>query len=543
MFLKKEIVVAAFNALHALADTHGGKTARERTSGIRYFLAAAELVKKKQADLVRISPAEKTDRVFFIEAVGNVVRLDEDGGYTNDFYREFERDKHYSVGNNFLTTAGLKQDGDKPNRPAPLITVRDQSVSVYEGYLHSLVSYGDWASYRKSLAIWLVRFDSFNEADIDTPTNIASRIMGLLNARYGESVSNAIVPDANELDAYLSSFEQPLLQESREDYFSVLSSLVENKQPGTAAAGIGDNIIFYGAPGTGKSYSLKGFLPAVRTVFHGDYQNSDFIGSYRPLVNDGEVTYAFMPGPFIKSFINALKAPGEQQYLIIEEINRAPAASVFGEVFQLLDRASSGESEYGITVDDALKNHLDVELNGNDLWKGELFIPRNLSLYATMNSADQGVEPIDTAFKRRWKFKYLPINFTKISSSDVRRKKMIKYGGMEYDWCEFAEAINSILVKEGVDEDRLLGPYFLSNSDFEEKNGFDEVISGKVFIYLWDDVLRHGKRSAVFNDTYKTYNTLSADYFRGARVFSKAIEQKLEYAPPVEEVAEVAQAG
>jgi hypothetical protein len=531
MFLKQEIIIKAFKGLHTLAESHSGKKAGERTSGIRYFLAAAEILKKKQADSVRISPAEKTDRLYFVEAVGNVVRLDEDGGYTNDFYDEFERDKSYAVSSNFLTTV-LKQDGAKPGRPAPLINVNNQSISLHEEYLNNLLKYGDWNSYRKSLAVWLARFDTFEGIDGNDVTKVSARIVELLRGRYGDQIASTLVKNAGELAECFSGVSKPLLEADQTDYFSVLAPLVEKKKPGTK--GIGDNIVFYGAPGTGKSYSLKGFSPSIRTVFHGDYQNSDFIGSYRPLVVDEDITYSFIPGPFIKAFINALRKPAEHQYLIIEEINRAPAASVFGEAFQLLDRDATGESEYKIVVDDALKNFLDIELKGNAMWKGELFLPKNLSLYATMNSADQGVEPLDTAFKRRWKFRYLPINFTKISSSDIRRKKMIKYAGLTYDWCEFAEAINSILMKEGVDEDRLLGPYFLSNSDFEEKEGFDEVVSGKVFIYLWDDVLRHGLRQTVFGEAYKTYNKLSADYFRGNRIFSKALESKLEYSPPVE---------
>jgi AAA domain (dynein-related subfamily) len=311
---------------------------------------------------------------------------------------------------------------------------------------------------------------------------------------------------------------------SSEVLYKSLEALIDNPSLEREPIGSGINIIVYGAPGTGKSYAFKNLPNVVRTVFHSEYRNSDFVGAYKPYKDStGKITYEFIPGPFILAFVNALKAPTEQHNLVIEEINRATAASVFGEVFQLLDRSETGESEYAIPVERSVDDYLKTTLG--DLWEGKLYIPKNLHLRASMNSADQGVEPMDSAFKRRWQFHYLPIEFK--SSESLFFRKIIPYRSDFYRWSTFATSINQILREQGIEEDRLLGPYFLSRGELADTANIEKYISGKLFIYLWDDVLRHSGRNWIFRSTFSSFSVLTTEYLKKNSVFTDKLENLL----------------
>ena len=204
---------------------------------------------------------------------------------------------------------------------------------------------------------------------------------------------------------------------------------------------IAHQVIYYGAPGTGKSYKIKEQLDGVakeniyRTTFHPDSDYSTFVGAYKPTrgkrplyglfgketvrLNDGEdlsedtITYDFIPQAFLNAYMQAYRKPNENVYLIIEEINRGNCAQIFGDLFQLLDRNEKGFSEYTIKADADLKAFLEKEMGeGSDAIKdGELCLPSNLYIYATMNTSDQSLFPIDSAFKRRWDWEYEPIKY------------------------------------------------------------------------------------------------------------------------------------
>ncbi len=512
MFISDQIITTAFRNITPI-ESDDGKTARERTSGIRYFLATAEILKQNNSEQIDVSPNNNDNRKAFIDAVGRVVKLNENS-YTKNFHNEIDKADDYRVRNNFLTTLRNKP---YPRRPAPLIMIQNDAVlSLHEDFGTNLLRYGKWEDYKTSLAVWLLRFDDFPRNTASKHKKLVASIQTKLSNRYGEKVAQVLIDNA-KLEAFISSFVAPLCQDSKPDYAQV------SPQP---ISEYGENIIVYGAPGTGKSYSLKMLQPQIRTVFHPDYQNSDFIGSYRPYVADGEITYKFVPGPFIKVFINAMLSPDKQHYLIIEEINRANASAVFGEVFQLLDRNTEGESEYQIIVDDSVNDFLKESLS--DKWQGSLFIPANLSIYATMNSADQGVSYMDTAFKRRWTFRYFPIDFNEIDDDDIRNQKLIDYNGSKYSWRTIATSINDILTQEGIQEDRLLGQYFLSNNDFNDSGSIGNIVSGKLFIYLWDDILRHGMRHLIFNPSYTSFSALINAYKSGKDIFSDTLSKALQ---------------
>lgn len=283
------------------------------------------------------------------------------------------------------------------------------------------------------------------------------------------------------------------------------------------------NLIYFGAPGTGKSYKLNETLMAFddryeRVTFYSDYLHAQFVGSLRPSMESDpdapgrdRLVYRFTPGPFAQVLVRALNDPRQEYALVIEEINRADAASVFGDLFQLLDRNSEGFSEYSITastdftdyllkkLNDDGKRHLSklTKQNVENLPLGtalRIAIPANMSLLATMNSADQGVYPLDTAFKRRWDFMYVSID-------DEQQQTDRK-------WDEQRQKINHLLLnKAHVNEDKLIGPFFIKQSIPWASKEFSETFKYKVIMYLFEDAARY-KRKEIFADYTSGRNTL-----------------------------------
>lgn len=272
------------------------------------------------------------------------------------------------------------------------------------------------------------------------------------------------------------------------------------------------NRIVFGAPGTGKSYSLNKDATELiknggeyeRVTFHPDYSYASFVGTYKPVpCKDDEgkdsITYKYVPGPFLRVLVNALKsgcANPKPCILLIEEINRANVAAVFGDIFQLLDRDERGVSEYPIQTSEDVKKYLNEELGELSGDFSTLKIPDNMFIWATMNSADQGVFPMDTAFKRRWEFQYIGIND---NDSDLN-EKYVTLGSAEnrkrVEWNSLRKAINDFLAEQKINEDKQLGPYFISRSIVVPESGdidedrFAAVFKNKVIMYLFEDAAK-----------------------------------------------------
>lgn len=311
----------------------------------------------------------------------------------------------------------------------------------------------------------------------------------------------------------------------------------------------GCNKIIYGAPGTGKSYRIFKEIEqeqAIRfvTVFHPETQYNDFIGALKPRTNTDQngnlsVTYQFRPGPFTNALIQAKKNPSKKVYLVIEEINRAPAAAVFGELFQLLDRDKKGKGIYEIDIADPdMLEHINFHTNGDEKM---LRLPSNLYLSATMNSSDQAVMPLDTAFKRRWSFEYLNIDFSADSVPQQMLKLTLKDGTYKIAWKYFADkVINNLLKSFSVAEDRLIGPYFLDETELKDDQVVYKALCGKLFVYLWDDVLRHKiqDRKRLFAEDITTFGDLYSHFMKETpvkTVFSELAEELIkEHGTPVE---------
>lgn len=316
------------------------------------------------------------------------------------------------------------------------------------------------------------------------------------------------------------------------------------------------NRIIFGAPGTGKSYQinkevcllLKNGGSYERVTFHPDYSYANFVGTYKPVPyvrKDGQqgITYKYIPGPFSRVLVaalkNAMSSDETKPYvLVVEEINRANMAAVFGDVFQLLDRDSSNVSEYAIHSSEDIKKYLAEELGGSEDDYCEIKLPDNMFIWATMNSADQGVFPMDTAFKRRWDFTYLGVN----ANEEKIKGAVINIGTANYarrvSWNDLRKAINAELLKFGVNEDKLMGTFFLSQNvlDTIPNDGgeqFKRVFKNKVLMYLFDDAAKR-KVPQLFNgcSNSKLYSEIVKEFdTKGVSIFMEDIRNKFKDMP------------
>lgn len=272
-------------------------------------------------------------------------------------------------------------------------------------------------------------------------------------------------------------------------------------------------VIISGCPGSGKSHLAESWIPSgtlsFRTQFHAETTFTSFVGSYRPVPVyeagtavaelDGAafapgrplIDYRFVPGPATRAIATALSDQSMNFILLIEELNRANAAAVFGDFLQLLDRQEDGWSRYGIDPQPELAAYLE-KLGA--LSAGErLRLPPNLYIWATMNSGDQGVFPIDSAFRRRWAYRYLGYSEACEYQLDDRQ---IRYAGQTYDWEDVRSALNRKLKQLRINEDRLIGPYFFTKEQLADP----EEVLDKLLLYLWDDVLRF-RQQDLFKDS------------------------------------------
>lgn len=320
--------------------------------------------------------------------------------------------------------------------------------------------------------------------------------------------------------------------------------------------------IFYGAPGTGKSHTIKEETKesdVIRTTFHPDTDYSTFVGAYKPTtallpicdelgqpmkigattLHKEQIVYEFVAQSFLQAYVNAWKKfdKDDKQYLVIEEINRGNCAQIFGDLFQLLDRNDYGFSDYPIKADADMKRQLQKAFAGlaiaqkdkiNAMYEGKdivsqvlngdiLLLPNNLYIWATMNTSDQSLFPIDSAFKRRWDWTYMPI-------SNAEKDWIIEVDGSKYDWWQFLEKINEKIGSTTNFEDKKLGYFFCKAQD--------GVISaktfvGKVIFYLWNDVFKDYEfGDAIFND--EDGSKLSFDkFYTSEGKISKVVEEKV----------------
>ena len=292
--------------------------------------------------------------------------------------------------------------------------------------------------------------------------------------------------------------------------------------------------IYYGAPGTGKSKAIKDLTfgeSVIRTTFHPDSDYASFVGTYKPIteevvlrdcygkkviddetkevVKEERIAYKFIPQAFLEAYVEAWKklGSGKKQYLIIEEINRGNCAQIFGDLFQLLDRNEYGFSDYPIVADKDMQKYLEKEFAGweitnkdeinqlygeanmvNLIMKGErLVLPSNLYIWATMNTSDQSLFPIDSAFKRRRVWKYVSISEGRDKAINAPLNWYINTGDKQYKWWSFISKVNKLIGSLTNSEDKKLGYFFCKAKDGEIDA---DLFVSKVIFYLWNDVFK-----------------------------------------------------
>lgn len=288
------------------------------------------------------------------------------------------------------------------------------------------------------------------------------------------------------------------LFESIEPIVSINRNENERNNPNAAL-----QTIYFGTPGSGKSWTIKqkyeqDETKVFRTTFHPDTDYASFVGCYKPIKdeeNEKKIVYQFVPQAFTDAYVAAWDDLEHPYYLIIEEINRGNCAQIFGDLFQLLDRNKDGYSEYPIKADHDLRDYLVEHLpeDSEGIRDGKLCLPPNLSIIASMNTSDQSLFPMDSAFKRRWSWEYVPIDYENAESG----KFEITIDGESHNWHKFLRAVNEKIKTVTSSEDKQMGNFFIKQSVGEKE------FCDKVMFYLWSEV---GK------DNYKTNDAIFRYY-------------------------------
>ena len=326
------------------------------------------------------------------------------------------------------------------------------------------------------------------------------------------------------------------------DYYFITSDDADDTNDVNVNDLIGINKIYYGIPGCGKSFHIEDEVlkevdkehDVFRTTFYLDYSNSDFIGQIYPVVgDDGSVSYEEKPGPFTKALERALRKPKKMIYLVIEEINRGNAAAIFGDTFQLLDRLKkdrdgrvAGDSEYPVNnefIEGYFKKN-NVPFNSD-----KIYIPHNLTLLATMNTSDQNVFPLDTAFKRRWDREKVMTDWNEVGNI---KNLYIPY--TDVTWEKFATTINDKMLEDNEDsdvsvsEDKQMGAYFVKENMLSKEKNTGDKDSLRAFIsnvmdYLYNDVTKFN-HELLFDKNVKTYDGLYETMTECKSVIDKEVD-------------------
>jgi hypothetical protein len=350
----------------------------------------------------------------------------------------------------------------------------------------------------EELLVWLFCFNGF-DASIDGWEGLF------------QSFQETYLGSGGRFDSAFSSrfrlsglpWESELLDDRPSNEEFLLTFMPSRFTPRVRAVGSKANVIVYGAPGGGKSFAVKQEIAGAEsyvTTFHPEYSYADFVGSLRPRTKkDGEedvVVYEFHPEVFTRAYTFAWLHPDVSVYLVIEEINRGNSAAIFGDIFQLLDRDEEGFSEYPVHCREELRDYLKNNLASTDYAQhfkatydmkfaanlddpfAVLMLPDNLFVRATMNTSDQSLFPMDSAFKRRWSWTYVPLRY------DFPDRRII-IGEKAYSWNEFLFRINARIYEILQTEDKCLGSFFVKDPEISQ-----EEFRDKILFYVWTDVLR-----------------------------------------------------
>ena len=392
-------------------------------------------------------------------------------------------------------------------------------------------SYGDF------VRLGFVYTDDFNQKTVD-------KINSEFNTKKGywikkgtllrEELKNVPNYQEEEFSEQVSSFIQSIPNRKKETlglalgykYSNLFSDIsIETLQEEYKAVPTVAYWIIYGIQAAQSDIEKEGAIKAKfseRVTFHPNYSYAQFVGTYKPIQDSSDekqITYQYVPGPFMRIYAAAKQNPNNNYLLLIEEINRANVAAVFGDVFQLLDRNSDGESEYKVAASEDIKKYLAKK----GIYEDELSIPSNMYIWATMNSADQGVFPMDTAFKRCWEFEYIGIDD---KEDKVKDYEIPINSNQKVNWNELRKAINTKLIEMSINEDKLLGPFFLSKTVLENAldnpEKFVKLFKSKVIMYLFEDaakmkvkqLFKIDNNKYIFSEICKQFDEKGLDVFQ-----------------------------
>lgn len=526
-YISKLNILLAYKKLSQMHSDPNAQGATQRISAIRHFLALDRFYKLYNRDC---NTRLKNDRDEFAHLVGIVSDVCFDLYTTNFYYPLKQHTGDFCVGSNFYSAGQVNASLVNPNiifdypkrGNIPLIKIQNgilkREISLYQNFNSYIVS----TKYIVALVIWLIRKLSIESNNGKT---LYENIYKALSNIFTTELLNILFKNPNdfqeELKSYNLTFSDNCCSIKDSDIkilFNIVSTF-ENKDDNFPTY---HQVIYYGAPGTGKSHKIKEQLEGVpkenifRTTFHPDSDYSTFVGTYKPTrgkrplyglfgdktirlhdngdLDEDTITYKFIPQAFLNAYMQAYRKPDEEVYLIIEEINRGNCAQIFGDLFQLLDRDENGVSEYPIKADTDLRAFLEEELgeDSDAIKDGELCLPSNLYIYATMNTSDQSLFPIDSAFKRRWDWEYEPIKYKNTNW-------VIDIEGEKYYWTSFQKEVNQRILRNTNSEDKMLGDYFVN-----PKDGIitEKILLNKILFYLWNDVCKDGE-----GDIFKTCET------------------------------------
>lgn len=497
-YLSKETVLNAYKVLSTLSADPLAQGATQRISAIRYLLALDMFYKTHNRPC---DTQDRNDAVEYIENVGKVVAVNETQ-YTTNFYYPLKNNSDYAVGSNFYSVnvvhESVANGGAKlvfPRRGStPIMNVQSGKLYEDKNLIPNIKGFIGTDEHKSALVVWLLRNSNLG----NSPFYVEAK--NALGTLLTQNLINELLPASNVFDPFCQKMNVTLVASidklTDADIKVLFKELSDDAEPNEETL----QVIYFGTPGCGKSRAVKEFVTShpgieIRTTFHPDTDYASFVGAYKPSKDTGGITYKYVPQAFTKAYCKAWKNPDTPVYLIIEEINRGNCAQIFGDLFQLLDR-DEGVSEYPVSPDTDLEEHLKTELVrldsgeviGTDgIEDNKLTLPANLHILATMNTSDQSLFPMDSAFKRRWNWIYVPIDADNPESQFV-----ITLGDKKYEWGKFLIAANEHIKDVSESEDKQMGNFFIKD-DIKTKD-----FVSKVMFYLWSEVCKDEYRARSF---------------------------------------------
>ncbi|MBY8908260.1 AAA family ATPase [Salinicoccus roseus] len=328
-------------------------------------------------------------------------------------------------------------------------------------------------------------------------------------------------------------------------YADSKETVMDEEQTSNASDGLRTPLqkIYYGAPGTGKSFQVVQLIKekekqfegedinqlknVFRTTIYPEYSYNDFIGNIMPVVKDGSITYEFEPGVFTRALKYAYDNRESNVYMIIEEMSRGNISSIFGDVFQLLDRNDEGKSEYGLN-NELIANEIYCMNGENEIGDNKIYLPSNFSILGTVNTSDQNVFVMDNAFKRRFEFEYVSTEETLDNGSKIN-DFTFKYAGRDIKWLEFYKTLNDYIVdKAELSEDKQVGQFFIkgiSKEGIYDEDANTNLIKNKLLQYLWSDVneMIFDSESKIFKENFKSFSQIYNGFVNNEEVFNFSI--------------------